>query len=675
MNFNLTEEEQLTFTARYDTKIRGGLIGSASVPIADLLMAINPDPSPPKILMGEDIEKEQQKKLIESVEHVLSEVDKTELPIYIKERLHSLLSSTIEPFHDTWIQLTNEDGTLAGKLHVIFNFVPNFTPEFLTPAEQQRRLTNQERQAAIMEKERNAKIKDMRNAFKEKTSTIFHKPMHLNKSSSSLNTALENVIEKRFFGATIAEAISNSKYNVPDVCADTVEYLVENATEVEGLFRIAGSKDKILQIKQSYEDGNPLELDDIHDTAGLLKLYLRELADPLVPFHTYQGFIAIEEIKQTPEEEKSALYSAMVNSVLPDINRLLLKFLCQFLWLISQNSEINKMEASNLAIVFAPNILRPEEEDPFSMIKEMPMQIACMEFFIAHCNEIFSEDDGVRMLPELKKKHKKKISRTQSSKTSGSYSPNSSAYSPKLNPPSTSIFGEPPKGKPLQKKYSLPAKKMSKVPVQTSHKKYPSFDVPPSYRSRNMTAMPAKKVPSPRNRMATQHLSNRPKGNVWQSPKRGSPRELSPHRRGPPREPSPQRRPAPSLPTHSPPTTKRSLKHTIPVRKPHKPPKPARTMPSDNPPPSRFRGENPPPSRSRVLQKTSSYDRSISPRSTSPASRSPGRSPRSLPKRREKPAPKSKPKAKPQGMTKGGVASRINKFSGNQNWPPPPPNK
>ena len=50
--------------------------------------------------------------------------------------------------------------------------------------------------------------------------------------------------------------------------------------------------------------------------------------------------------------------------------------LCQFLVRVANKNQINKMTSDNIAIVFAPNLLRPKEETAQSMMNEMPTSIA-----------------------------------------------------------------------------------------------------------------------------------------------------------------------------------------------------------------------------------------------------------------------------------------------------------
>ncbi len=60
---------------------------------------------------------------------------------------------------------------------------------------------------------------------------------------------------------------------------------------------------------------------------------------------------------------------ACVNT-LPPVNRELLKYLLEFLAMVCQYSEDNKMTTSNVAIIFGPNLMQPKEMDPVSLIED-----------------------------------------------------------------------------------------------------------------------------------------------------------------------------------------------------------------------------------------------------------------------------------------------------------------
>src|SRR2546427_11354062 len=55
---------------------------------------------------------------------------------------------------------------------------------------------------------------------------------------------------------------------------------------------------------------------------------------------------------------------------LPEENWFLLKRLLEFLNLIRESEEFNKMSATNLAIVFAPNLLTPPADQTIRMMND-----------------------------------------------------------------------------------------------------------------------------------------------------------------------------------------------------------------------------------------------------------------------------------------------------------------
>ena len=97
-------------------------------------------------------------------------------------------------------------------------------------------------------------------------------------------------------------------------------------------------------------------LEDAHLPASLLKLWYRELAEPLIPSMFYEQCILNCDIPET--------CIRLVNS-LPDINRAVLTYLIRFLQVFAaaENVVVTKMDVNNLSMVFAPNILRCDSED------------------------------------------------------------------------------------------------------------------------------------------------------------------------------------------------------------------------------------------------------------------------------------------------------------------------
>lgn len=60
-----------------------------------------------------------------------------------------------------------------------------------------------------------------------------------------------------------------------------------------GIFRLPGQASRIQSLKELYDSGSQEDFsssEDVHTVASLLKLYLRELPEPVVPFVFYQSY-------------------------------------------------------------------------------------------------------------------------------------------------------------------------------------------------------------------------------------------------------------------------------------------------------------------------------------------------------------------------------------------------
>lgn len=114
-------------------------------------------------------------------------------------------------------------------------------------------------------------------------------------------------------------------------------------------------------------------LTDINDIAAVLKLWFRELPEPLLTWELYHQFIEIASAsffrlhvraRLTPtrlaEIENDRLRHIRLHervNDLPDPNYATLKFLMGHLDKVAQHESVNQMSVSNLAIVFGPNLL------------------------------------------------------------------------------------------------------------------------------------------------------------------------------------------------------------------------------------------------------------------------------------------------------------------------------
>ncbi|KAJ1354962.1 hypothetical protein KIN20_012066 [Parelaphostrongylus tenuis] len=131
----------------------------------------------------------------------------------------------------------------------------------------------------------------------------------------------------------------------------------QGARRTEGLFRVPADPDQLMTTRARLDMFVVPVVHDAHVPAGLLKLWLRQLPEPLIPHAFYHRALS--------SSENPAEVSRLVQ-VLPNINQLVLAKLVSCLQDLSRDEVVvhTKMDASNLAMVMAPNVLRCESEDP-----------------------------------------------------------------------------------------------------------------------------------------------------------------------------------------------------------------------------------------------------------------------------------------------------------------------
>ncbi len=103
---------------------------------------------------------------------------------------------------------------------------------------------------------------------------------------------------------------------------------------------------------------------NVHDVAGLLKMYFREQPEPVVPLSSYAALL---EAGSKPMDEFAPAAAKEIQKF-PPINVDCLRLLFALLYRVAALSEYNKMTSENLGIVFAPNLLRPTKSSEISVM-------------------------------------------------------------------------------------------------------------------------------------------------------------------------------------------------------------------------------------------------------------------------------------------------------------------
>ncbi|XP_061088914.1 rho GTPase-activating protein 22 isoform X2 [Conger conger] len=213
-------------------------------------------------------------------------------------------------------------------------------------------------------------------------------------SSGIFGQRLEDTVQyEKKFGHRLA----------PLLVEQCVDFIREQGLNEEGLFRMPGQANLVKELQDAFDCGDKPIFDsntDVHTVASLLKLYLRELPEPVVPFAKYQDFLTCAQLLGKDEEEGIQELMKQVKS-LPQANYNLLKYICKFLDEVQSHSSENKMSVQNLATVFGPNILRPKMEDPVTMMEGTSMVQHLMTVLISEHPRLFVCRDREDPLAQL----------------------------------------------------------------------------------------------------------------------------------------------------------------------------------------------------------------------------------------------------------------------------------
>ncbi|XP_061665781.1 rho GTPase-activating protein 17a isoform X3 [Syngnathoides biaculeatus] len=201
-------------------------------------------------------------------------------------------------------------------------------------------------------------------------------------------------IEKPAFGTALDEHLKRSGREIALPIEACVMMLLETGMKEEGLFRIAAGASKLKKLKAALDcSTSQLEefYSDPHAVAGALKSYLRELPEPLMTHQLYDEWTQACSLSD-PDKRLQALW--IVCDKLPKNNKTNLRYLVKFLAKLAQDSEVNKMTPSNIAIVLGPNLLWAKTEGSLAEMAAATSVhvVAIIEPIIQHADWFFPED-------------------------------------------------------------------------------------------------------------------------------------------------------------------------------------------------------------------------------------------------------------------------------------------
>ncbi|XP_029627418.1 rho GTPase-activating protein 17 isoform X3 [Salmo trutta] len=201
-------------------------------------------------------------------------------------------------------------------------------------------------------------------------------------------------MEKPAYGTALEEHLKRSNREIALPLEACVMMLLETGMKEEGLFRIAAGASKLKKLKAALDcSTSQLEefYSDPHAVAGALKSYLRELPEPLMTFALYDEWTQASNVSD-PDRRLQALWVACDG--LPKNHKANFRYLVKFLAKLAQDSEVNKMTPSNIAIVLGPNLLWSKTEGTLAEMAAATSVhvVAIIEPIIQHADWFFPDD-------------------------------------------------------------------------------------------------------------------------------------------------------------------------------------------------------------------------------------------------------------------------------------------
>ncbi|NXH21913.1 RHG17 protein, partial [Bucco capensis] len=200
--------------------------------------------------------------------------------------------------------------------------------------------------------------------------------------------------EKPAFGTALEEHLKRSGREIAVPIEACVMMLLETGMREEGLFRIAAGASKLKKLKAAL-DCSTSQLDefysDPHAVAGALKSYLRELPEPLMTYSLYEEWTQAANIQ---DQVKKLQELWRICNRLPKHYHANFRYLIKFLAKLAQNSDVNKMTPSNVAIVLGPNLLWAKNEGSLAEMAAATSVhvVAVIEPIIQHADWFFPGD-------------------------------------------------------------------------------------------------------------------------------------------------------------------------------------------------------------------------------------------------------------------------------------------
>eukprot|EP00048_Salpingoeca_helianthica_P007136 m.106906 g.106906 ORF g.106906 m.106906 type:complete len:835 (-) comp14239_c0_seq3:124-2628(-) len=222
-------------------------------------------------------------------------------------------------------------------------------------------------------------------------------PAHLSQQnaverrSTSLTELLRSSLGRKkklkIFGTSLIELPRHEHTELPSVVVAMVAFLSQNGLTFEGLFRVSGSQAAVTALRTKIDkEGQAVIPPDTSPAvvSSLLKLFLRELPEPVILPETLAELVAVSQ-EGSPEGLFDRYRTTLLT--LPSENFALLSYLMELAARVVANKDSTKMTPQSMATVLSPNLFKMESQD--EILAAHGATNTLIATFITHYRSIF----------------------------------------------------------------------------------------------------------------------------------------------------------------------------------------------------------------------------------------------------------------------------------------------
>uniref|UniRef100_A0A8B9MJ53 Rho GTPase activating protein 20 n=1 Tax=Accipiter nisus TaxID=211598 RepID=A0A8B9MJ53_9AVES len=209
---------------------------------------------------------------------------------------------------------------------------------------------------------------------------------------------------RKLFGLSLSSVCPDGI--LPKPIMDMLLLLYHEGPSTRGIFRRSANAKTCKELKERLNSGDDVQVDgeSVFVAAAVITDFLRNIPDSVLSSDMHG--LWMEAVDTENRAHKIEAIKSLVNQ-LPEANLILLRHLFGVLHHIEQNSGVNQMNAFNLALCIAPNMLwLPSPTGPEEESRSTKKVALLVQFLIENSGEIFGGDIASLFQRPDKKKSK-----------------------------------------------------------------------------------------------------------------------------------------------------------------------------------------------------------------------------------------------------------------------------